>query len=279
MKNIFEYTDYRLYLADFYQEKKEQNPYYSFRIFSDKAGFKSKSFIQHIIKEKKNISPASITKINKVLQLSDKQLSYFKILVAFNQAKSREIRNHYWNKLCGFNLRNPMRLLIKKHYEYFTKWYHKTIRELICCIDFNEDYDFLGKLCLPAISAREARKSVDLLLKLGLVKKEASRYVLADKFLTTGDEVQSLAVQNFHHENLRLTANAIDAISRQERDISTVVVALSDEGFGKIKKEIQAFRKRLLEIANEDDTFNAVYHINFHLFPTCGKINAVGNQK
>ncbi len=272
MRSIFEYTDYRVFLKDVYRQKKRDNPSYSFRCFSDRAGFKSKSFIQHVIDGRRNLTRDSIEKVNKVLRFSDKQLAYFNALVAFNQAKTRELRTYYWAQLCAFNPRNPLRLLVKNQYEYFTKWYHKTVRELVCSVEFGEDYEFLGNLLTPPISAREARKSVQLLRKLGLIRKRGERYVLTDAFLTTGDEVQSLAVQNFHQENLGLAARAIDTVARDERDISTLVVALSDDTFSQIKDEIRAFRKRLLGIAARDENHDAVYHINFHLFPTTRKL-------
>jgi uncharacterized protein (TIGR02147 family) len=274
MRSIFEYTDYRAFLKDLYQEKKRDNPSYSFRCFSNRAGFKSKSFIQHVIDGRRNLSDDSIEKLNRVLKLTGKQLSYFSALVSFNQAKTRELRMYHWSQLCAFNPRNPLRLLMKDQYEYFTKWYHKTVRELVCSVDFGDEYEYLGKLLTPPISAREARKSVQLLLKLGLIRKMDRGYVQTDAFLTTGDEVQSLAVQNFHHENLGLARRAIDSIPRDDRDISTLVVALSDNTFRQIKNEIRAFRKRLLGIVNSEESHDGVYHINFHLFPTTRKLTS-----
>jgi len=281
MRSIYDYLDYRQYIEDVYKEKKYGNPYFSFRVFSDAAGFKSKSFIQHVINGEKNLTDKSIEKINKVLKLSEKQFTYFKTMVYFNQAKDRELRNAYWEQLSSYNPRNPLRLLINQQYEYFTKWYHKSIREVICLIDFHENYELLGNLLSPPVSTREARQSVELLLKLGLVSRKNKRYFQTDKFLTTGDEVQSLAVQNFHHENLHLTGEAIDTKPRHERDISTLVVALSDKGFVQFKEEIQHFRKKLLEIAGMDNDLNCVYHVNFHLFPTTSKLDEItrGNQK
>lgn len=268
MNTVYEYLDYRQYLREFYEEKKQKNPRYSFRLFSDQSGFRSKSFIQHVIDGKKNLSESSVEKLNTVLKLNGKQLDYFRALVLFNQAPTRELRNLYWEQMCGSNSRNPLRLLMSRNYEFFSKWYHKTIREIICLVDFHEDYELLGRLVRPQIGAQDARESVELLLKLGLVIKTKTGFQLTDPLLTTGDEVRSLAVQNFHQENLQLAREAMDSVHRSERDISSLVVALSAEGFRRYKEEIQRFRKKLLDIAHNDQNQNSVYHVNFQLFPT-----------
>jgi hypothetical protein len=51
-----------------------------------------------------------------------------------------------------------------------------------------------------------------------------------------------------------------------------LVVRLSDNGFQVLKKEIQGFRKRLLELTESDTNFKRVYHISFQMYPTTQEI-------
>ena len=44
-KKIFEYLDYREFLKDYYNAKKEANPAFSLRVFSDKIGLDRKSVV------------------------------------------------------------------------------------------------------------------------------------------------------------------------------------------------------------------------------------------
>lgn len=273
MKSIYNYFDYREYLYDFYKVKKEESSSFSYRLFSDRAGFKSKSFIQHIIDGKKNLSDESTEKLNKVLKLSKKQFQYFKDLIGFNQAKSVSVRNLYFEKLCLYNSRSTSKQLQLQQYDYFNKWYNNSIRELVCHVDFNEDYEKLGRFVKPAISGRDARISVQLLLKLGLIEKNGNKYHQIDKFITTGNEVRSIAVQNFHLQNLNLAGESIDSCPSADREISSLVIGLSEDGFTKYKSEIQNFREKLLDIADKDGSMERVYHVNFQMFPTSEKIS------
>ncbi|HHX15478.1 MAG TPA: TIGR02147 family protein [Fibrobacter sp.] len=52
--------DYREYLHDYYEIKKEQFKGFSYRIFSDKIGFKTKDFILRVIQGKRNLGTASL---------------------------------------------------------------------------------------------------------------------------------------------------------------------------------------------------------------------------
>lgn len=270
MLNIYNYLNYREFLEDFYKEKKLSNPGFSYQVFANKAGFKSKSFIKLVIDNKKNLSEDSVQKINNVLKLKDKAYSYFCDMVAFNHAPNLALRNFYFQKLMQYNQKNKVKIILAQQYAFYEKWYHNTIRELVTQIDFKDDFQKIGKLLHPPLHARQVRQSVKLLLKLGLIKKEGTRYVQTDTLITTGNEVRSLAVQNFHVQNLVLAAEAIDTVPSAERDISCLVVGLSDEGAQLFKKEIQNFRKKLLEIAHNEKKINRVYHVNFQFIPTSG---------
>lgn len=268
MVSIFNYVDYREFLKDFFQAKKSANPHFSFQVFAIQAGFKSRSYIKLVMDGKKNITEDSIEKINKVLGLKESAFNYFKDLVAFNQARTLHLRNVYFEKLLSYNKRTVARNILLQQYEYFTQWYHSSIREIISEVDFEEDFEKLGNLLKPRISARKAKASVTLLLKLGLIRKNGKKYKQTDALITTGDEVRSLAVQNFHLQNLMLAGDSISTCQSTERDISCIIVGASDEGFAKIKAEIQAFRKKLLDLSKNDSRYKRIYHVNFQLFPT-----------
>jgi uncharacterized protein (TIGR02147 family) len=268
MISVFNYLDYREFLKDFFREKKSVNPHYSFHVFADQAGFKSRSYIKLVMDGKKNMTDGSVDKLKGALRLPEKAFDYFKDLVAFNQARSLQLRNVYFEKLLSYNKRNTARNILLQQYDYFVQWYHSTIREIVSQVDIRDDYERLGKLVKPHISARKAKASVELLLKLGLIRKNGDRYEQVDTQITTGDEVRSLAVQNFHLQNLMLAGESISTCQSIDRDISCIIFGVSEEEFAEIKAEIQSFRKRLLEYSKKNTKSKRIYHVNFQLFPT-----------
>jgi uncharacterized protein (TIGR02147 family) len=268
MPNIFAYFNYRDFLRDYYIEQKSRNPAISYRYLALKAGFKTKSFIPHVIDGKKNLSKDSIYKLAMALKLEKKAFSYFEDLVAFNQATTLDQRNYFYSKLSEYGRRNIARVVQKKQYDFYTKWYHNTIRELVAIADFKDDYKKLARMVKPSITPKQARQSVALLLQLGLIEKKQGRYVQSNRAITTGDEVYSLAVQNFHVQNLVMAADAVSICPVEERDVSSLVVGLSSKGFKTVKEEIRQFRKRLVDIVDLDVAAERVYTINFQLLPS-----------
>jgi uncharacterized protein (TIGR02147 family) len=269
MPTIYEYTDYRKYLRDFHAAQKAKNQWYSYQIMAKKAGFRSKSFIAEIINGQKNLSKEGIFRIAKACGIKGKAFAFFELLVAFNQAKTTEQRNHFFTKLTEFNRRSCTTQRLVDQYEFYAQWYHNTVRELVTMKDFKEDYALLSKSIKPPITPGQARDSVQLLLRLGLLKKAGSKYIQTDTHITTGDEVRSTAVARFHLQNLQLAAEAIDRCDPDSRDISCSVAGLSPTGISKVKSEIQQFRQRLIGIINSDKTpARVVYHINFQMYQT-----------
>ena len=268
MPNIFGYLDYRDFLKDYYLEEKAKSPVFSFQYFANKAGFKSKSFLKLVIDGRKNLSGESLAKMAKAMKMAPKAFSYFEDLVAFGQADSHKLKNFFFEKLMAYNSRSAGRLILQHQFEFYSKWYHNTIRELVTWDDFRGDYEALAKRIKPPLTVRQVRQSVALLLKLGLIRKSGNAFVQTDSIITTGDEVQSLAVKNFHLQNLFLAGESMDTTPANRRDISCLVAGLSEKGFQACKSEIQALRKRLLKIAQGDTGPIRVYHASFQLFPT-----------
>jgi uncharacterized protein (TIGR02147 family) len=94
MIDIFNYTDYRAFLNDFYIQSKERNSHFSYQLFSQKAGINSKGFLFNVIKGKKHLSKANILGLMRACNLAKQGAEYFECLVDFNQARTLTEKNH-----------------------------------------------------------------------------------------------------------------------------------------------------------------------------------------
>ena len=134
MVNVFEYTDFRKYLADYYADQKTQNPSFSYKYFAEKAGFKNKGFVFNIINGDKNLSKDSIVKISQACKHTKYDAEYFENLVCMNQAKEYKMRKYFYERLEKIKNQgrktSKARLIVKDQYEFYSKWYHSAIRSL-----------------------------------------------------------------------------------------------------------------------------------------------------
>ncbi len=275
-RKVFEFLDYREFLKDYYNTRKEANPAFSLRVFSDKIGFKAKDFISRVMNGEKKLSTQSIPKVANGLRLGKHETEFFTALVKFNQAETTEERNAAFEEMQAVlkvvRFAEKQHLLGHTQYMVYSHWRHLTIRSLIGMYGFDGDYEALAKQVHPHITADEAKKSVKLLEDCQLIKKgKDGKYVLTDNAITTGDRTSRLALRGFHQHCLKLAADSIDRDPPGSRHISGLTLGISQEGYERIVERINAFRKEIALIAEEDESADKVFQLQFALFPVGGK--------
>jgi uncharacterized protein (TIGR02147 family) len=265
---IFEYSNYRKFLAALYEFEKARDPRFSYRSFSKAAGFASPNFLKLVIDGKRNLSHESIEKFTTGLKLSAQEAEFFRSLVLLNQAETTLEKRYRAEELMRSRVFRKLHPLKPAQHAYYSQWYHVPIRELVGTEDFREDADWIAKHLTPAISASEARGALETLQQLGLIRRdEKGRLRQTEALLSTGDEVASASVAQFHREMIQKGAEAIDRFASSERDISSLTLAVSEQGLSEIKELVQRFRKELLAIAQNEKNLDQVVQLNFQLFP------------
>ena len=266
MVNIFDYYDYRKYLRDIYEEIHARDPRFSYRYIQEKTGI-DPGFLVKVFNNQKNLSESAIPKIVKLLKLNKRQGEYFTNLVFFGRAKSDIQIRAYFEKLLSFKEPGSRRVDADA-YEFYTKWYYTAIREILGFYRFSGNYEELAGLLEPPIKISEAKKGIELLERLGFItKNEQGHYIQTERFITTGDVCRMIAVREFQKSTIQLAGEALERIPRDRRDISTITVTLSAEGFTKLKEKIADFRREVLKMAHDEENAGCAYHINLQLFP------------
>jgi uncharacterized protein (TIGR02147 family) len=272
MPNIFEYIDFRKFLSDYYEEKKAKDPGFSYQVFADRAGFKNRGFVFNIIRGGKKLSKSNILKLSVALGLGRQEADYFETLIGMNQSAEYEVRKRFYERLEAIKNQgrktSPVQTIRKDQYEFYSKWYHGAIRSLINNFEFRDDYGWLAKNVHPRISPLQARKSVELLKRLGLIKKQPEGlYGVTDKLITTGHDVAGLAITNFHLETLGLASDAIKELPRDKRNVTGLTLGISRKTYELICEKTREFQSEILELAKDDHDADRVYQYDFILFP------------
>jgi uncharacterized protein (TIGR02147 family) len=268
MINVFEYIDYRLLLKDLYETNKAKQSSFSYRYIGQKVGFKSAGFFTNILQGKRNISSNTIFKFAELFKFSKKETEYFELLVLYDQAKEHARKKYYFEKLLTMR-KSKVHELTADQYSYFNNWYNVAIRELLNYFPFRGDYSELGKMLNPSITPAEARKSVELLKKLGLIEeKENHTYRVTNKTITTIPHVPLVAVHSFQVATMDLAKEAIDRFPTDKRSISTLSLSLSSESYKIIEEKLAIFRRDVLDLVKNDrKRIDRVYQFNFQIYP------------
>ncbi|MDD9933522.1 MAG: TIGR02147 family protein [Myxococcales bacterium] len=265
--DVFTFLDYRAYLRAYYDYQKGRRAF-SFRAFSRRAGLKSPNYLKLVMDGERNLSEEMAPRFAKACGLADEAERYFVLLVAFNQARTVEERNRCYSRLRRHRRFREAHKLDGAQDMYHSRWYLPAIRELSAADGFTDDPRWIARRLLPPISPKDAKTALDTLLELGLLERGDDGHLeQAEPTVSTGPEVRSLHLANFHRTMMEHAKGSIDRVAAGERDISSLTLCLGEDGLERIKRAIQRFRKELLEIEDLEAEPRQVVQVNFQLFP------------
>ncbi len=268
--NIFDYSDFRLFLSDFFAAKKKSSKSFSARSFARQAGIKAPGYLGLVIRGTRNLSPTSVGAFAKALKLSPKEVAYFKILVLFNQTLIEADKETYYEQLQKLGPPLKVKGLEKFQYEYFRSQHFVVIREMVALPHFQENREWIASRLSPPIHPFEVKRAIEVLLRLNLLERDPKgKLVQKDSIINTPAEVSSLELIKLNRDRLLLAQKALLSVPAPERDYTTLTIPLTKKSFPKIKAILQECREKILDYVNQGDTdYHEVYQINMQLFPS-----------
>lgn len=267
--SIFEYSDYRAYLSDYYANKKLANPNYSHRVFAAQAGLSSPSHLLMIIKGNRNLSMKTIEKFAEGLKLFSKEKKYFELLVQFNQTDDLQLKAKYFSEIMMLKLNTKkLHSLEKEKFDFLSKWYMVAIYVLTDLKSFKNEPDWIAKRLGGKITSAQAKEAIETLLKIGMLEKSADgKLKQAAGAVSVADNTKSVAVYNYHQAMIRLASEALRALSPDEREMNGVTISIPKDQLPLLKEKIRAFRKEINQMASSFENPDEVFQLNVQLFP------------
>lgn len=281
MKEIVEYTDYRKYIRDYYEERKRSSVF-SWQKFALDAGFSSAVFLQYVCEGKKNLSVGSAGSVANAMGLVGFEYEYFVLMVSYAHAKSNEAKKAAFEERCALANAHKVRVLGDEEFKYFKSWKNSVIRELAPHMPGAKPSE-IAHACKPKISAAEVSETLDFLVKAKLLKKDRSgNYQQTDKTIKMAPvEAVPLAARDLQRQMGEFALKSID-LPISERMMSGYTLGLTRRAYERIKKETEDYFRRVVAIATEDDETEQVYRLNVQLFPLSERLepkNETMNKK
>lgn len=278
MKEIVEYTDYRKYIRDYYEERKRSSVF-SWQKFAQDAGFSSAVFLKYVCEGKKNLSVGSAGSVASAMGLAGYEQTYFVLMVSYAHAKSDKAKRAAFEERCALAKAHKMRVLGNDEFDYFKSWKNPVLRELAPHMPGAKPLE-MARACSPSITAAEVTETLNFLVKLKLLKRDRDgNYHQTDKTITMGDmDVVPVAARELQRQMGEFAIKAID-LPLSERTMSGFVLGLTERSYERIRKEMADFYRRIVAIATEDDETERVYRMNMQLFPLSKRIETKKDLK
>ena len=271
MKSILEYKDYRLFLQDYYDERKRLGAF-SWREFCKNAGFSSPNFLQLVCKGESKLGKPKIANVAHAMGLVGFEEDYFREMVTFGNAKKDAVKKAALLEMQKIAMEHRMRVVDSEAFQYYESWKYPVLRELAPMMPGANPRD-LAEKCKEYVSAEEVRYIVIFLVKAEKQKKDGDKvYSQTEQNVVGSKEALPIAIRTMHKEMANMAARAVERYSPDERYFSGLTLGVTEEANQRIIDELETCSKKILSIANEYKGSNRVCRINFQFFPFTDKI-------
>jgi uncharacterized protein (TIGR02147 family) len=257
--NFTDYKDYRLFLKDELEKRIHGNSRYSLRAFARDLNITPQA-LSAVLKYKKGISLETAALIADRLELNPQEASYLSDLVTLAHSRSARARQIADYKIKNSSSANEYISLEIDAFSIISDWYHTAILELIETSTFKNDPKWISKRL--DISLHETTQALGRLKKLELIEEDKNGHIFRTEVnLSASYGLPSSAIRKMNRQLLLKAADSLESQSLNERNISTITMAIDPERLAEAEKMIIQFRRKLaafLEQGNRTEVYTFV---------------------
>lgn len=270
--NIYRYDDFRLFLKDSFQARKELDAEYSYRKFARDAGISNPGYLLDVIVGKRTLSEAAFAKTVKAFELDEAASEFFKLLVDFGQTKKEAKRQEIYQEILYRRNRSRFARLSPKLVKYYQDFHYPLVRCAIEAFDFRGDYDTLGGAFDPPIAPAALKKYVRDLCEWDLVRQSPEgRYTVTESFVEPPATMAAL-VRRLNREWILQAADAPFRYPAEERHVSTMLLMVGEATRKVLRDKIETFRQEVLQIVEKDKaSASGIMQLSLQYFPKTKK--------
>lgn len=266
--DLFQYTNFRTYLADFVAAKKGTRKGWSYAAWARKLGVKSPATLAMILNGQRNPGPELTNALCRFFAFGEKEKTYFRDLVELEKHQANPaLTVLFLEKLSKQHPKSRFRVLGHDEFRAISHWHYYAIREMVLLKDFRPDPEWISKKLNGAITPPKARDTLKSLLDLGLLAvDERGQYALGDVHLDTATDLVDEGLKRFHEQMLAKASQALRQVPVEKREVSGTTFSVSLANVPRAKELIREFRMKLCKLL-EQPGGDAVYQLEMAFFP------------
>ena len=280
--NIFDFTRFRKYLAEYQERRQASEPSFSRTEFCNLLGLpNTRSYFNDVVQGKRVTDNMRERFIN-VIGLKGNEAKYFEAMIDFDQGKTAEVREQAFDAMMRLN-KTPQAIVDPDSYEFFGNWYNSTVYAILEVMDIADDVSELAEKIFPPVSEKKLQASLELMKKMNLVRKNERGFWKPTKdSLATVQQSKSQMILQFQKQCLELSKQALESAGSESRDMTTFTFSASKKAQKQVELAAEKFKAQVRRIVTSDsEKPEVVEHINLHVFSNIREDseNAAGKRK
>lgn len=248
MKN--EKSDFQGYLRSELIRRCRSNPRYSLRAFAKNLGMDN-STLSKIINGKRPVGEKTIRSISEKLGLREKEITKFIGSADFDKKFAMAEYEILSDDIAAF----------------ISDWYYYGILELIRVDDFKFSNKSISKAL--GISVHEAKDAIERLVRLNLIAVDGETVtdLTSGRSTNISSQASSFARRNQQKQILQKAIDAIDDVSVDLRNNTSMTFAIDSSKLQEAGEAIQKFRRQMGHLLSRDEKRDQVYNLAIALYP------------
>lgn len=268
LPDLDRYDCYRRYLGDWFQAQKALQPRFSHRLFAARAGFSSSAFLPLILQNKRNLTDRHLEGFIRALNLSPRDAAIFRALVAKGNARDESTRRQAEDALRAAR-QAGVRRIVADESQFYESWQHVAVHQALDCLEVGDDLAPLRAFLSPTPSLAELRRSLELLRRLALVRRdERGIWRTTDANLLGGARIGPWVLREFQAQMFELGRTAHERFPSGRRIERTETLAVGHAAAERIRDRVRRCLDEIVEIAVSDPgPPDTLLQVNAQLFP------------
>jgi uncharacterized protein (TIGR02147 family) len=271
--NIYDFSDYRAYLHDWFWQAKKTNKKLSFRYVAKQLGLSSPNHFHLVVSQKRHLSEKSFEKVVRFLRLNSRRRQYFKLLFQHNLAKTEDAKQEYARQIHNLRQAGLQDDMSEEQYRILSNtlaWYIKmgAIAFDGCSVD--ELKKRVKQHSLFQVEDRQIDDALQILVDMNLLNVEQNVCHFDMANVTTKWDFDRFEIKTHHANTMKLALETI-GWPIDQRFFTSVTIPCNAEVYQFIVEEVRHLALRALEFSNQRittvDDAEKVVSLQFAMFP------------
>lgn len=269
MPDICDFLSIRDYLTEYYLYRKNNSNGFSYEIWAQELGIKSRSFLRMVVMGQRPITKDFAETLSYGLRLSPQDLKYFFLLLEYSRAKTKEQKQYYWRQMLVLLKSRDPRTEISATEFISSHWLPK-IQTLLGFKDIQKTTknisDLLGLDEATALQCLEKLEALSVVQKNTENSQEGSWATHLSRFKVP-EAIQNAALKEYYIQSFD-DAKAAIALPAEVRKFRSLLVPLNPEEYEKLLEILEeAFQEILLQYKSDELQGRSLYQMGMSLFP------------
>lgn len=259
--NVYAYQEYRRYLIDIIEHRKQRLPRYTRKDFAKALGFASDAGLNMVLSGKRALRPPYLDRCIKNLRLTLSERLYFEAMIRagdLNPAERKSLLKEV--EMLSGTWEAPKAEAGIRLIDFFI------VQQILCLFNHYISAAQIQAVFRYKISLQEIERILLWMLNKGYVHAQNNHYKILKSVMMAKDEYPDSSLRKMHHDSFALASQALESDPIDQREFQTYVFTIEAKRFRAMKEKVKRLVWEIISEFETEQNSDSVVQVHFNLF-------------